>query len=275
MICLNNTDTLEGGASVAAVVDYTVNGLVGTTFTNIAQGQLSDTDPTVLYTAAAAISIVSIILVNTHSSAVKVNLYLDPTNAGTPRRLIPKSMSLGPSYSMVWDGARVTVLDASGRTLESTVPAVANYSGSDTFAGVSGVTVDIGETLSGTIYYVAVTPTADSEDVGSIYVTSKTASTFKVHCTGTGTPTFDWMLADKNIENTTYAGASTFAGSAGAIVTIGETLGGTSYHVTVTPTADSEDVGAIWVDTKTATTFKVKCTGTGTPTFDWALLDKN
>ena len=111
MICLNNTDTLEGGASVNAVVDYTVHGLVGTAFTRIAQGQLSNTDPSVLYTAAAAISIVSIILVNTHSAAVTVNLYLDPANAGTPRRMIPKSLSLGIGCSAHFDGQRLTIID--------------------------------------------------------------------------------------------------------------------------------------------------------------------
>jgi len=117
MICLNNTDTLEGGASVDAVVDYTVHGLVGTAFTQIAQGKLSNTDPSVLYTAAAAISIVSVIFVNTHSAAVTVNLYLDPANAGTPRRLIPKALSLGIGYSMHFDGSKITVMDANGNVL--------------------------------------------------------------------------------------------------------------------------------------------------------------
>jgi len=114
MICLDNTDTLEGGASVNAVVDYTVHGLVGTTFTNIAQGQLSNTNPSVLYTAGAAISIVSVIYVNTHSAAVTVDLYLDPANAGTPRRLIPKALTLGIGYSLHFDGQRCSILDASG-----------------------------------------------------------------------------------------------------------------------------------------------------------------
>lgn len=122
MICLDNTDTLEGGASVAGVVDYTVHGLVGTAFTNIAQGQLSDTDPSVLYTAAAAISIVSVIFVNTHSAAVTVNLYLDPANAGTPRRMIPKNLSLGVGYSMVWDGARFGVYDTNGILMSQEIP---------------------------------------------------------------------------------------------------------------------------------------------------------
>lgn len=114
MICLNDTDTLEAGASVDAVVDYTVHGLVGSTFTNIAQGQLSNVDPTVLYTAAAAISIVSIILVNTHSAAVTVNLYLDPADAGTPRRMIPKNVSLGIGYSLHFDGQRISIMDPAG-----------------------------------------------------------------------------------------------------------------------------------------------------------------
>uniref|UniRef100_A0A6M3K3H4 Lectin/glucanase superfamily protein n=1 Tax=viral metagenome TaxID=1070528 RepID=A0A6M3K3H4_9ZZZZ len=118
MICLNSTDTLEGGASVTNVVDFTVHGLVAGVFTNLAQGQLSDTNPSVLYTAGAAISIVSVTFVNTHSAAVTVDLYLDPANAGTPRRLIPKTLSLGIGYSMHWDGARCTVMDASGRLLK-------------------------------------------------------------------------------------------------------------------------------------------------------------
>ncbi len=114
MICLDNTDTLEGGASTTNVVDYTVHGLVGTTFTVIADGKLSDTDPTVLYTAGAAISIVSIILVNTHSSAVTCNLYLDSANGGNPRRMIPKDVSLGIGYSLHFDGQRISVMDPTG-----------------------------------------------------------------------------------------------------------------------------------------------------------------
>ena len=114
MVCLDVTDTLEGGASVTNVVDYTVHGLVAGVFTNIAQGQLSDTNPTVLYTAGAAISIVSITFVNTHSAAVTVDLYLDPTNAGTPRRMIPKAMTLGVGYSMHFDGQRCSILDSNG-----------------------------------------------------------------------------------------------------------------------------------------------------------------
>ena len=136
MICLDNTDTLEGGASTDAKVDYTVHGLVGTTFTVLADGQLSDTDPSVLYTAGAAISIVSVTFVNTHTSAITVNLYLDSANGGNPRRLIPKDLSLGIGYSLHFDGQRCSVLDASGQIL--TIPITV----SDTVygAGWNGVT---------------------------------------------------------------------------------------------------------------------------------------
>ena len=117
MICLDNTDTLEAGASVDSVVDCTVHGLVGTTFTNLHAGQLSDSDPTVIYTAGAAISVVSVTMVNTHSSAVTVNLYLDPANGGNPRRLIPKDLNLGIGYMLVFDGQRCEIIDTDGNLL--------------------------------------------------------------------------------------------------------------------------------------------------------------
>jgi hypothetical protein len=118
MICLNNTDVIEGGASIASVVDYQIHGLVGTAFTQLAAGTLSDTLTTALYTAGAAISVVSIILANTHDAAVNVTLCLDPANSGSPRHLIPKTISLGVGYSLHTDGARITVLDADGRLLK-------------------------------------------------------------------------------------------------------------------------------------------------------------
>ena len=115
MICLNNTDVIEGGASVNDVVHYQMHGLVGTTFTQLTAGVMSTTLTTALYTANAAISVVSIILVNTHSEEVHITLCLDPVNGGNPRYLIPKTILLGAGYSLHTDGARITVMDASGR----------------------------------------------------------------------------------------------------------------------------------------------------------------
>ena len=141
MICLDNTDTLEGGASVDAVVDFTVHVLVGGVFANLAQGQLSNTDPSVLYTAAAAISIVSVVFVNTHNAAVTVNLYLDPANAATPRRMIPKNLSLAAGYSMHFDGQRLTILDTDGK-IQSSPQAPAAHHTSHENAGDDAIQLD-------------------------------------------------------------------------------------------------------------------------------------
>ena len=121
MICLDNADVIEGGGSVDAVIEYTMHGLVAGVFTQLAAGVMSNVLTAVLYTAGAAISIVSIILVNTHSAAVDVTLRLDPADGGNPRYIIPKTISLGIGYSLHTDGARITVMDASGRILKGYV----------------------------------------------------------------------------------------------------------------------------------------------------------
>ena len=113
-IALNNTDVIEGGASVDAVIDYTISGVVGTTITRLVSGVLGTTLTTVLYTAATAIGISSIVLVNKHTSAVAVTLCLDPANGAVPRYLIPQAISLGAGYSLHTSGDRFAVFDASG-----------------------------------------------------------------------------------------------------------------------------------------------------------------
>ncbi len=189
MICLNNTDTLEGGASVNAVVDFSVHGLVGTTFTNIAQGQLSNTNPSVLYTAGAAISIVSVIFVNTHSAAVTVDLYLDPANAGTPRRLIPKTLTLGIGYSMHFDGQRLSILDANGAIITgvnvSDTAFAASWDGVTTIApsknavwdglGTGASPTHVGMTLSGATASLPLFTGASKELVSKSVADTQTA----------------------------------------------------------------------------------------------------
>lgn len=57
-----------------------------------------------LYTVPASTETVinTITYVNTHTSALEVNLYIKPSG-GVARRIIPKNMSLGISYLMVYD----------------------------------------------------------------------------------------------------------------------------------------------------------------------------
>jgi hypothetical protein len=116
MLCLNNTDEIEGGAATDAVVEYSIHGLVGTTFTQLATGVMNTTLTTALYTAGAAVSVVSIILVNTHSTSVAVTLRLAPTGSN-PRYIIPETISLGAGYSLHTDGQRITVMDTNGATI--------------------------------------------------------------------------------------------------------------------------------------------------------------
>lgn len=114
MIVIDDNDVLAGDASTNTVVDYVISGYVGTAATLLAQSQLSDTPETTIYTSGAdATVITSITLVNTHSAAVTVNLFIES------RRIIPEDMSLGIGYSLYTDGQRIAVTDASGNILYS------------------------------------------------------------------------------------------------------------------------------------------------------------
>jgi len=113
MIVIDATDKLEGIASVADVIEFTCSVVDGTT-TGSSEGKLSDSQ-TQIWDATAVTRILSLTLVNTHSAAVTVNVQKDPTDAGTLYRVIPKDLSLGIGYMLVFDGQRCTVLDASGR----------------------------------------------------------------------------------------------------------------------------------------------------------------
>lgn len=70
---------------------------------SLADGQLGTTKAT-LYTAPTSKQAVisTIRLVNTSSSAVKINLYFK-ASGGTSRRLLPKDMEFGARFSAVLD----------------------------------------------------------------------------------------------------------------------------------------------------------------------------
>ena len=113
MLLLENTNVLKGDAGVASKIDFTVHGLVGTILTQLGNGQLSDSIGA-LVTASAKTVVSSITLVNTHTAAIAVNLYIT-TGSGT-RHIIPKDMLLGAGGSMLFDGAKYSVIDRSGQT---------------------------------------------------------------------------------------------------------------------------------------------------------------
>jgi len=113
MLALDSGDKLRGDTTTASKVDYTIHGVVGTTITQLADGQLASTIGDLYTSAANATVVAAITLVNTNTTAESVNLYLTPSG-GTARRLISKDLSLGAGYMLLFDGVRATVLNASG-----------------------------------------------------------------------------------------------------------------------------------------------------------------
>ena len=116
MFVLGITDTLEAIASVADKVSYNVSYVDGTTV-ETTQG-LVGSGQTTLHTAAATTRVLSVSMSNTHTSAITVTLSKDPTNAGTLYHYF-ETISLGVKYTLVFDGQRLTVMDASGAILSS------------------------------------------------------------------------------------------------------------------------------------------------------------
>lgn len=117
MLVLANEDSLRGSASVDAVIDYSFHGLAAGALTLLADGQLTDGDAE-LYPATAIVVVKSMVLVNTHSAAVTINLTILKSGS-TARRLIPKDLSLGIGYSLYFDGAKLYVINATGGILEA------------------------------------------------------------------------------------------------------------------------------------------------------------
>ena len=113
MIAVDNGDALQGDTTTASKVDYRVDGVVGTTIVQLADGQLPSSIGS-LYTSSADASVIAAIsLVNTNTSAEYVNLYLTPSG-GTARRLLPEDMRLEAGDLCLFDGRRMTVMDTSG-----------------------------------------------------------------------------------------------------------------------------------------------------------------
>jgi len=165
-IVLKDGYLLEGDASVASKVDYTVSGLDGTTLTMLASGQLADAKAT-LVTASGVDTIAGITLFNTHSSAVSVNLYL---NDGSSRQILGID-SFGAGYHATFDGSKLYVYDENGNLQVETSP-IAHASdhengGSDEISvtGLSGLLADDQHVLDAEV--VAAAKTVKLDDFAS------------------------------------------------------------------------------------------------------------
>ena len=113
MISLDNADKIRGDSTTASKVDYTIHGVVGTTITQQADGQLPSSIGDLYTSPANATVIGAISIVNTNTTAEYINLYLLPSG-GSARRLIPKNTRLEAGDLLLFDGKRITTMQTDG-----------------------------------------------------------------------------------------------------------------------------------------------------------------
>jgi len=116
MFVIDNGDAIRGIAEVATQLDFIVNGYVGTTATQLADGRLGTAEADLYLSGADATVVTSITIVNTDTAARTFTLYLKPS-AGTSRAISPVSLDLGIGFSFYTDGQRIVVMDLNGRVV--------------------------------------------------------------------------------------------------------------------------------------------------------------
>jgi len=128
MFSLNPSDKLMGSASITNKISFIISAFDGTSFSVSKDGLLSDSVNSILFTATKSLSIISILLTNTHTEPVLLSLQYEASLSSDPRYLIPKNLSLGPGSSIFFDGQKISVLDINGGILMSALVSEVNYS---------------------------------------------------------------------------------------------------------------------------------------------------
>lgn len=218
MIALDNGDKIQGDASAATVVDYTLHGFVGTTATQLADGQLAAATGDLYTAGAAGIGVSSIILVNTDTSARTVNLYLTPSG-GTARRLIPKDMTLAAGYSLITDGMKTTVINTEGEVLSG------------------------GAVISDAGVAITVESPTSSEDI-TIFFTNRaiTITEMRAVLLGSSTPSVTWTIRHHATDRSNAGNEVVTGGTTTTSTTSGDDV--TSFNDATIP-ADS----FVWCET--------------------------
>ncbi len=119
MITLEAADLIEGDASTAAEVDYTINGVQEASsvvsIVALASGQLAGAKATLYTTPGSTTAIVkSIFLVNTGAAARTVNLYVQ-SDGSNSRRVIPEDLSLDANGGTAILSDHLYVFDSIGQ----------------------------------------------------------------------------------------------------------------------------------------------------------------
>lgn len=236
MLVIDNGDAIQGDASAATVVDFTVNGYVATVATQLADGQLAASIGNLYASGVNSTVVLSITLVNTDTSARTCNLYLTPSG-GTARRIIPKDTSLGVGYSLATDGVKTYIFAPTGQLAYYYQDAAAD----DTTKGIATFEADDFDSASGKIDLAVSVTKASTTD------------------SGTATPTaHDLNIVGGEGIDTSGAGAVvTIAGEAASTTNIGvvelatgaETNTGASATLAVTPDGLDDWTGSAQITT--------------------------
>lgn len=137
MLVIDNGDAIRGVAEVASKLDFTVNGYVGTTATQLADGQMANSETNLYQSGADATVVTSITIVNTDSAARTFTLYLKPSG-GTSRAITPVSLDLPVGYSFYTDGQRAVVMTLAGEILKTySLHATSHTDGTDDIQNAS------------------------------------------------------------------------------------------------------------------------------------------
>ena len=140
MLVLENGDKIQGDATNATEVDFTIHGLDNNALKQLADGQLASSKGD-LYTADSTDVVTAITLTNTGAAHNHINLYLLPSG-GAARRLIAKDLLLESGYTLLFEGGKVVVLSNLGKTITS------GEAGSHGTSGTSGTSGDSGSSGS-------------------------------------------------------------------------------------------------------------------------------
>jgi len=107
MIALGPEDTLQINTDVANVIDYSVHGYIDAIPTILAHGQSGAVIDTTIFTAVTHTRIESIVLVNNHTSAVKVALFIGKHSSGVTRYILHKEFTMPANNTVIFDGHSV------------------------------------------------------------------------------------------------------------------------------------------------------------------------
>jgi hypothetical protein len=217
MIVIENAGIIEGDATSATEVDFSVYGLDNNALTFLANGQLASSKGTI-FTANSTDVISVIILVNTGVAHNHVNLYIKPTG-GTSRRLIPKDFQLEPGYSLHFEGGKVQIVSPTGVSGGGDPAYIMTFDNTSLVTGVLTVTHNFGHQYPG----MPIVTDNNGKMIIPDEVTFTTANAFTVDLTSYGVISGTWRVVVLNSGASTAADAvsdTAYAASWDAVTTV-------------------------------------------------------